>query len=254
MIKNNLDLLASALEQSKYTVALCGSGCLKECGANSLKSQEVAYRIESKYGDSPEYLYTSAYFSSRPKKFFEFYKNEILGVHLTPTKTAYALAEMEREGKLQCIITGNIFNLAVLGGCRHVINLHGSIHDNYCTHCGHNHSADYIRQSDSIPLCEKCGHYIRPGVSFFGDMVDNSLLTKSIEEVTKADLLLLLGTTLRSEVFHGYLEHFQGKNLIVIHEEEDVADKFADIIIYDQPQHVLEKLGYVKPKNSQTSL
>lgn len=244
MSNDRLAQLKTAIENSTYTVALCGSGCLKECGTNGLKSQERAYAIESKYGISPEYLYTSAYFSSRPKQFFEFYKEELLTPEVQPSGTSIALAQMEQEGTLQCVITGNIFNLAIRGGCKHVINLHGTVYDNFCTHCGHNHSIAYIKSCESIPLCEKCGHAIRPGVSFFGDMVDNALITKSIEEVKKADLLLLLGTTLRSEVFHGFLEHFNGSTLAIIHEEDDMADKYADLVLYAQPKDVFKKLGY----------
>lgn len=244
MKKDHLAQLKAAIENSTYTVALCGSGCLKECGTDGLKSQARAYEIESKYGISPEYLYTSAYFSSRPKQFFDFYRNELLTPEIKPNGTASALAQMEREHLLQCVITSNIFNLAVRGGCKNVINLHGTIYNNYCTHCGHNHSAQYIMNCKSIPLCEKCGHYIRPGVSFFGDMVDNALITKSIEEVKKADLLLLLGTTLRSEVFHGFLEHFDGTTLAIIHEEDDMADKHADLVIYAQPKDAFKELGY----------
>lgn len=244
MKKDHLAQLKAAIESSTYTVALCGSGCLKECGTDGLKSQARAYEIESKYGISPEYLYTSAYFSSRPKQFFDFYRNELLTPEIKPNGTASALAQMERDHLLQCVITSNIFNLAVRGGCKNVINLHGTIYNNYCTHCGHNHSIQYIMNCKSIPLCEKCGHYIRPGVSFFGDMVDNALITKSIEEVKKADLLLLLGTTLRSEVFHGFLEHFDGTTLAIIHEEDDMADKHADLVIYAQPKDVFKELEY----------
>ncbi len=246
MKKDHFAQLKAAIENSNYTVVLCGSGCLKECGSDGLKSQTRAYEIESKYGISPEYLYTSAYFSSRPKQFFDFYKNELLTPELEPGKTSEILAGMEKDGLLHCVITSNIFNLAARGGCRHVINLHGSIYHNYCTHCGHDHSIEYIKNYPGIPLCEKCGHSIRPGVSFFGDMIDNAILTEATTEVKKADLLLLLGTTLRSEVFHGFLEHFDGSTLAIIHEENDMADKHADLVIYAQPKDVLKELGYPK--------
>lgn len=246
MNKDYLAQLKTAIETSSYTVALCGSGCLKECGSDGLKSQPKAYEIESKYGISPEYLYTSAYFSSRPKQFFEFYRNELLTPELEPGATSEALARMEKNGLLQCVITSNIFNLASRGGCQHVINLHGSIYHNYCTHCGHDHSIEYIKNCSGIPLCEKCGHSIRPGVFFYGDMIDNAILTEATKEVKKADLLLLLGTTLRSEVFHGFLEHFDGSMLAMIHEEDDLADKHADLVIYAQPKDVLKALGYTE--------
>lgn len=245
MTQNILSQLETAINNSKYTVALCGSGCLKECGLYELKSQEHAYAIESKYGISPEYLYTSAYYSSRPKQFFDFYKNELLTPENPPSPTSLALAAMEKKGKLNFTITSNIFNFPQRAGCKNVINLHGHIYNNYCTTCGHNHSVEYIKNSDSIPLCEKCGRAIRPGVSFFGDMMDNALITKAIEEIEKSELLLLLGTTLRSEVFHHFLNHFNGHTLAIIHEDEDVSDKNADIVIYSQPKKVFHELGYI---------
>lgn len=243
MTDDILQQFQKALDNSKYTVALCGSGCLKECGMEALKSQKRAYDIEQKYGNSPEYLYTSAFFSSRPKQFFEFYKNEFLIPKLEPTTTSYALAKLEEEGKIQCIISSNVFNLSKRGGCKNVINFYGNIYENYCTHCGKFYSKDYILNS-TVPLCEECGHIIRPSVAFFGDMIDNQLMTKISSEIEKADLILLLGTSVNSLVYQKYSPYIGGKKIISIHEPMDSAGAEPGFVILEQPKEVFKKLGY----------
>ena len=70
--------LRRILDESNYTVALCGSGMMTEGGVTGIKAPERAYEIEKKYGASPEYIFTSAYYNTRPEKFFNFYKEEIL--------------------------------------------------------------------------------------------------------------------------------------------------------------------------------
>ena len=112
--------LRKILDDSTYTVALCGSGMMEEGGFIGIKKQDKAYDIENRYGYGVEEMYTSAFYNTRPEQFFEFYKKEML--HNAPGDTASgpALAAMERAGKLQCIIDSNIYDKARRGGCRHV--------------------------------------------------------------------------------------------------------------------------------------
>ena len=71
-----LETLKKMLEESHYTVALCGSGMMEEGGFVGIKIQERAYEIEKRYGASPEELFSSRYYNTRPEKFFQFYKRE----------------------------------------------------------------------------------------------------------------------------------------------------------------------------------
>ena len=91
--------LRQMLDESRYTVALCGSGMLEEGGLEGLKKQERAYSIEEKYGWGVEEMYTSVFYNTRPEKFFDFYKNEILRNIPRETATAGALADMERAAQ-----------------------------------------------------------------------------------------------------------------------------------------------------------
>lgn len=244
MVRGTIDILKRVLDESQYTVALLGSQMKEEAGFLGLKSAEKTYDIEKRYKMSPDYIFSSVYYNTRTDQFFEFYKNEIINVDLEPTESSYALAAMERAGKLQCIISNDVFELPQRAGCQNVISLRGSIYQNKCLHCGKEYSIEYIRKAKGVPLCETCNSVIRPMVYLFGEMLDSRLMTKATEEVEKADVLLCIGTDLDSETFQHYLKYFNGKKMVVIHEEEHYLDQNADIVFVDQPKNVLPKLGY----------
>ena len=136
----------------------------------------------------------------------------------------------------------NIYELSEAGGCHNIINLHGSIYQNHCQKCGKKYSVDYIRQARKVPYCEACGGVIRPDVSFFGEMLDSEKLSRTLEEIEKSDVLLLLGTSLSSDVFRNYIKCFEGSKIVLIHNKEKLMDEKADLLIYDEPKNVLPKL------------
>lgn len=243
-MEREINRLRDLLNQSNYTVALCGSGMTAESGFIGIKKPERAYEIEAVYGASPEEIFSSSYYNTRPAKFFRFYHNEILAQIPDPGPSSYALAAMERAGRLQCIITSNIFEQEQRGGCENVIDLHGSVYKNRCPHCGEYYSVDDMKQGGEIPHCRVCSSVIRPLVSLFGEMVDSRIMTRTTEEIEKADVLLLLGTTMQSEVFSNYVRYFNGKALVIIHSEPHYSDRKADLVIIDEPGSILHRLGY----------
>lgn len=240
----SIKALKRILEGSNYTVAVCGSGMTEESGFVGLKKPEKAYDIEHRYGASPEEIFTSVYYNTRPAQFFEFYKREILENIPEPAASSYALAAMERAGRLQCIATSNIFEQEQRAGCENVINLHGSIYENICPHCREIYSVEDLLSMKNVPMCRKCGTVIRPLVSLFGEMVDSRIMTRTTEEIEKAEVLLVLGSTLKSEVFSNYVRYYRGSNLVIIHREEHYMDARADLVILDEPKNVLHQLGY----------
>jgi NAD-dependent deacetylase len=244
MMDKKIESLKRIIEDSSYTVALAGSGMMAEGGYISVKTQEKAYEIEEKYDESPEEIFTSNYYNTRPEKFFRFYKNEMLHHMPEITASAGALAAMERAGKLQCLITANIYSLGKQAGVNHVLELYGNIYENKCSRCGRSYPMEYVRDSKGIPFCESCEAVIRPQINLFGEMVDGTMITRTTEEIEKADVLLVLGTTLKSDVFASYIRYFNGRYLVVIHDEEHFEDHKADLVIIDEPKNVLPLLGY----------
>lgn len=244
MEKDRIKTLRETLDNSRYTVALCGSGMMEEGGFVGVKLQDRAYEIEAKYGESPEYLFSSAYYHTRPEQFFKFYKAEMLANPPKSTASAQALRAMEQAGKLQSIITANIFELPQQAGCQNVINLHGSIYENECSHCRRKYSVDMIKDARGIPLCDTCGAVVRPKVALFGEQVDSQVLARATIEVERADVLLVLGTTLKSDVFAHYVRYFNGRSLVIIHKTPHHLDHRANLTIIDHPMNVLPLLGY----------
>ena len=239
--EEKIKILQKTLNESRYTVVLCGSGMLEEQGILPLKSPERAYEIEEKYGVSPEYIFSDGYYSTRTDQFFEFYKNEML-IDIPYSETASALARLEGNGKIQSIVTSNIYDLCPRAGCKNVIALHGSMYDNRCSHCGKSYPVDYIKNSPRVPICTKCKSVIRPHISLFGDMIDGHLIALVATEIEKADVLLILGSSLESEVFSDYIKYFSGSTLVIVHKDERLKDKYADLVIYGQPQDVIPRL------------
>ena len=239
--EDKIKTLQNILNDSRYTVVLCGSGMLEELGIYPLKSPERAYDIEEKYGVSPEYIFSDGYYSTRTDLFFDFYKNEML-VDVPESKTAAALAALEQDHKISCVISSNIYDLCQKAGCTNVIALHGSIYDNRCPHCGRIYPIDYVKKAPRVPICTECKSVIRPHISLFGDMIDGHLIALIATEIEKADTLLILGSSIESEVFSDYIKYFGGRNLVIVHKDERLKDKYADLVIYDDPQNIIPKL------------
>lgn len=243
-MEDKIRKLRQILDESSYTTALCGSGMMEEGGFTGVKMQDKAYEIEKRYGYGVEELFTSAFYNTRPDQFFDFYKKEMLLNAPEDTASGRAMAAMEKAGRLQYSIDSNIYDLLGRGGCKNVINLHGSMYENQCPHCKKMYPLSYIIHAKRVPLCETCNIPVRPLVSLFGEMVDSQKMTRTTEEITRADTLLLLGTTLASEVFGQYIKYFKGRNLVIIHHQEHYLDKEASLVILDRPKNVLSLLNY----------
>ena len=241
---SKISQLKKMLDQSKYVVALCGSGMMEEGDSLGIKKQERAYEIEETYGYSADELFTSAFYNTRPELFFKFYRQEILLGKPKDTESGHVWAAMEKAGKLQCVITSNVYEMSQRAGCKNVINLHGSIYDNKCPRCGRKYPVEYILNAKRVPICETCNIPVRPQISLFGEMIDSQRMTKATVEIDRADVLLLLGTNVDSEVFGQYIKYFKGNWMIIIHQRPHFKDRVADLVIIDQPRNVLPELGY----------
>ena len=101
---------------------------------------------------------------------------------------------------------------------------------------------EYIRDSKKIPLCEKCQIPVRPKVMLFGEQVDNQLMTRAVNEISKADVLLLLGTNFNSGLCDRYVQYFEGSNLILINSQEHFRDENANIILREEVKTALPKI------------
>ena len=126
--KDVLKRLQKILEESKYTVVLSGYGMTVESGYPALRDGDISYDIEQRYGYSTDELMHSSCFSTRKELFYEFYRNEILSALTIPPGKGYQIvAELQKRGFVQSIITKRFFGLSQRAGCENVINLYGNV-------------------------------------------------------------------------------------------------------------------------------
>ena len=141
----DLKHLEDVIRNSGHIVCLMGVGVSEDCGCLNYRSGDNAYAIETKYGYSPEEIYSTGFYNTRTKDFFTFYHNEVLAKLGEPGPELATLKKMEDDRKLYAIITREIYGLASRAGCRNVIALHGSVYDNKCPHCGTRYDIDFMR-------------------------------------------------------------------------------------------------------------
>ena len=236
--------ILQVLRESRYTVVLSGVELMKESGYPLLRDGDESYEIEEKYGYSFEEIFSSSFYSARKERFFRFYKEVILkAAEIPPGQGFYDLKQLQDYGLIHSIITRRIAGLEDRAGCRNVINLKGTIFHNTCPNCGREYPMEYIRDAKGVPLCEQCLVAIRPDVCLFGEMIANGLMTRAAKEIEKADVVLVLGSSLHSPLCSQMLQYYSGTNLILVTESEHYSDQQADIIVYGRSDDFLRRLN-----------
>ncbi len=132
----------------------------------------------------------------RPEGFFRFYRDKMLSLEAKPNPAHRALAKLEEKGRLKAVITQNIDGLHQVAGSKKVLELHGRVHRNYCMACGHKfHSMEEILHSEGVPRCS-CGGIIKPDVVLYEEGLDQQILQESVDQIRRADMLIIGGTSL----------------------------------------------------------
>ena len=132
-----------------------------------------------------------------------------------PNAAHRKFAQWEAEGKLIAVVTQNIDGLHQKAGSRQVLELHGSVHRNYCERCGKFYGADYILRTAGIPLCT-CGGPIKPDVVLYEEGLSQRTIGQAVEAIASADLLLIGGTSLVVYPAAGLVHYYEGNRLVVI--------------------------------------
>ncbi|MBR5265703.1 MAG: NAD-dependent protein deacylase, partial [Clostridia bacterium] len=139
-------------------------------------------------------------------------------------------------------ITQNIDGLHQAAGSVNVMELHGSVHRNYCTGCGAFYDAAYIKNSEGVPKCEKCGCMIKPDVVLYDEQLNMHTIDRAIDAIAEADTMIVAGTSLTVYPAAGLLRYFRGKNLVLINRDETNMDYMATLVIHDKVGEVLDKI------------
>jgi len=191
------ELFAEYIEQSKYIVFLGGAGVSTESGIPDFRSASGLYNQDGEgEGVPPEVILSKTYFYENTENFYKFYKTKMLYSDAEPNDAHIILAKLEQKGKLKAVVTQNIDALHQKAGSKNVIELHGTVKNNYCLQCRKNFGLDYITGSAGVPYCDECGGLIKPDVVLYEEQLNLDAVYSAADHMTAADMLIVGGTSL----------------------------------------------------------
>ena len=239
MNQNQIRELQEILDEGKRIVFFTGAGVSTESGIPDFRSQDGLYHQSYQY--PPETIISHSFFMQNTSEFYRFYKDRMLFLDAKPNATHTFIAKMEETGRSLGVITQNIDGLHSLAGSKHVYELHGSVHRNYCMKCHTFYPLETIVESQGIPTC-KCGGIIKPDVVLYEEPLDAKVTVGAIEAIKRADVLVVLGTSLVVYPAAGFLNYFHGEKLVLINRDATTYDAMADLHIQGNLKDVFPHL------------
>lgn len=231
--------LRQILKDTRRMAFLGGAGLSTESGIPDFRSEDGIYKAQQAYGYPPEVLLSHDFFMAKPEIFFDYYRKYLLYPNAKPNKAHYALARLEQMGKLTAVITQNIDGLHQAAGSKNVLELHGSVHRNYCMNCHKSYSMDHIRESSGVPRCS-CGGIIKPDVVLYGEGLDEKTLVSAVTHISRADTLMVGGTSLVVYPAAGLVDYFTGRELVLINLSRTGRDREATLCLHEKIGQALE--------------
>ena len=211
------EALKQMVDESDHIVFFGGAGVSTESGIPDFRSVDGLYH--QKYDYPPETILSHTFFEQKPEAFFKFYRDKLLTPGIKPNKAHLKLAQWEQEGKLLAVVTQNIDGLHQAAGSKKVFELHGSVHRNYCM-----------------------SGRIKPDVVLYEEGLDDAVVSGAIHAISKADLMIVAGTSLTVYPAAGLLRYFRGKHLVLINRDATAMDSQCDLVIHDKVGEVLSSL------------
>ena len=200
------------IDESKYIVFFGGAGVSTESGIPDFRSENGIFQAINEYGVRPEVILSHK-----------------------------ALAKLEQDGKLKAVVTQNIDDLHQRAGSRNVLELHGTLYKNYCLKCGKTFELDYVTAEEGITRCDACGGIVRPDVVLYEESLNEDTLDAAVEHISKADMMIVGGTSLNVYPAAGLLNYFRGERLVLINKSATPYDSRAALVIAENIGEVFRK-------------
>lgn len=241
-VMDQIKKLQEIIDSHDNIVFFGGAGVSTESGIPDFRSQDGLYHQQYDY--PPETILSHTFFINKPEEFYRFYRAKMLCDTAKPNAAHKKLAELERTGKLKAVITQNIDNLHQMAGSKKVLELHGSVYRNYCMKCGKFYDFSYIKNSAGIPRCQ-CGGMVKPDMVLYEEGLDNQILSDSVRAISKAQVLIIGGTSLAVYPAASLIDYFRGDCLVVINKAATPRDRNADLLIKDPIGQVFSNIKCV---------
>ena len=219
---DGIETLKQWVMDSDNIVFFGGAGVSTESGIPDFRSVDGLYN--QKYDYPPETILSHSFYMRKKEEFYRFYRDKMLCLDAKPNAAHKKLAELEAAGKLK------------------VLELHGSVHRNYCQSCGKLFDAEYILKSSGIPTCDECGGSIKPDVVLYEEGLDQQTLEDAVYYISHADMLIIGGTSLAVYPAAGLIDYYRGNKLVLINKSTTPLDSRADLLIQGSIGAVLSEV------------
>jgi NAD-dependent deacetylase len=191
-----VERLAELIRSSSRTVALTGAGISVPSGIPDFRTPETG---QWAVVDPMEVAHIDV-FERDPARFWSYYRPRFQALgEKEPNAGHEALAELERRGLLEGVITQNIDRLHRAGGSRNVVEVHGSIDTSSCRECGAGYGVERVEElfdEAGVAICAGCGGAVKPDVVLFGELLPEAAMAQATEMAAGAELLICVGSSL----------------------------------------------------------
>jgi NAD-dependent deacetylase len=234
--QERIDFIADLFRQSKHAVVLTGAGISTPSGIPDFRSSGTGLWSR----DEPLEVASLSSFRTAPEKFFAWFRPLVSQIfYAKPNPAHLALAELQKAGWVDAIITQNIDMLHQKAGSQNVIETHGTMETLTCTQCYHQvEAAPYIHsfvEQNLLPRCPKCGSILKPDVILFGEQLPQAAWFKAQRAARQCDLMLVAGSSLEVLPVAGLPMQAldRGAHLVIINNTPTYLNVRADAAILE---------------------
>jgi NAD-dependent deacetylase len=243
-VKDVFDHAAALMSRARRIAAFTGAGISAESGIPTYRGEGGLWKEydPSKYADI-------AFFREDPTYYWSFFRDVRFSalVDSEPNPAHLALADLERRGRLDTVVTQNIDGLHQTAGNTHVVELHGNTRVIGCLRCDANHGFEEVSElleTEMPPTCRRCGGPLKPRVVFFGEALPPSAMNDAAAAVARCDLLLVVGSTL--QVFPAaslpLVARQAGASIVIVNLGPTAMDEIADAVVDARAGEALPRL------------
>ncbi len=240
-MKTQTQAVRDLIAKSDNIVFFGGAGVSTASGIPDFRSATGLYNRQHNLNYSPEYLLSSAFLRSHPDDFYTYLRENLYYPDAQPNAAHYALAKLEKLGKLKAVITQNIDNFHQRAGSENVLELHGSMERYYCQRCRKDYDPAYALRGETAPRCT-CGGLVRPDVVLYGEMLNTDILNSAISAIVRADILIVGGTSLVVYPAASLVRYYRGDKLVLINFDPTAYDNWANYVISGDISQVMSEL------------
>ncbi len=182
------------LKKSRKSYVITGAGVSVPSGIPDFRGPKGLYKF------FPPDIFDMESFLSNPKRYYDFSRERLSAIKKAKPNVAHeVLAELERRGLIQAVVTQNIDGLHLKAGSKNVIEIHGNLREYTCLSCGKVYTAEEVEdlmKGDPVPRCRDCGGLIKPNVVFFGEPLPEREIMEAFKIAEESDLAIAIGTSL----------------------------------------------------------